>query len=481
MSTSKTVARNTITQLIGKVLTTLMSILVVSLLTRRLGDASYGDYATILAYTQVFSVFTDLGINLYVIKQLSTPGTDETREASRAFGFRIVTGAVFLSFGYVLARFLHFSDIQQTGIAIGLLAVFFQSLNSLFVSVLQAKLAMTYAVITEVIGRLVVLLLTVILLHYGKGVIWTIGAVAVGGIVNVFLTFLFTRRILAIHLEWNPPAWKEVLQRSFVISLITILSYLYFKIDSVMLSQLPLQGGLANNVEVGVYNVAYKILEILTLIPIIFLGNVFPILNRLIAQKDPKAINVMQRSINFLSIISFPVVTLLFIYAPQIIRLIAGSQYSASVLPLRILAFALLIFFYCQVFTDALLALNRQTDLLRVYLAATVFNGIANLIAIPYYSYRGAAVTTLLTQCIVLIAPYYLTRKQLNFRFSFTIPGKILAITLIWSVAAWSLRTSSIYLSIPLLLGTYALALFALKVVTPAELRQLRRPEELSR
>ena len=63
MSLTRGVAYNTTIQIVGKVITTIISLFIVAALTRYLGVAGFGQYTTIFAYTGFFGVLAVLGEN----------------------------------------------------------------------------------------------------------------------------------------------------------------------------------------------------------------------------------------------------------------------------------------------------------------------------------------------------------------------------------------------------------------------------------
>ena len=67
MSFTRKIALNTIVQIIGKVLTTLISLVLIAALTRYLGVSGYGQYTTIFAFTQFFAVLADFGFFLFLV------------------------------------------------------------------------------------------------------------------------------------------------------------------------------------------------------------------------------------------------------------------------------------------------------------------------------------------------------------------------------------------------------------------------------
>ena len=63
MNTSQKVAYNTVAQLIGKAATTITTLLLTVLITRRFGPAGYGDFTVMMAYAALFYIVAAFPIN----------------------------------------------------------------------------------------------------------------------------------------------------------------------------------------------------------------------------------------------------------------------------------------------------------------------------------------------------------------------------------------------------------------------------------
>ena len=87
--------------------------------------------------------------------------------------------------------------------------------------------------------------------------------------------------------------------------------------------------------DVGVYSVAYRFIEQVLYIPSFFVAAVFPIIASYHATSDALLKLAIDKSFAFLVILGFPVTAALFILAPDVVNLIAGSDFDEAVTPLR--------------------------------------------------------------------------------------------------------------------------------------------------
>ena len=473
MGLTRKVAKNTIFQLVGKVLTTVFSLLLVTLIARKLGVSEFGNYTAIVSYGQFFAIFADLGVNIYLIKRITDPGVDEAEEVGSMLGLRIATAIVVIILAYVLMFILPYSAEIRIGIAVVMWAIFAQTVNSLFVSVLQAKLEMYYAALTEVVGRFSVLAFTFIALLFSRNLIWIILSVTLGGAINLYLTYYFSKNFVRFKLIWQPKMWVKILMESLPISVTAVLSFIYFKIDSVLMSFIPIHNKI-NSVELGIYGSAYKVIEILQLLPGILLGNIFPVITNYVATKNEKLRSVIQRSFDVLAVLGLPITAFVFIYSKQIINIIVGPEFSLATKPLQILAFAVFLNYFSGLFCYIALALNKQISLIYVYLTAAIFNVATNLIFIPIYSYTAASVITLVTQVIVLIGSFSICRKELAIIPSFKNTSIVSLIVIFISAIAWfGMRDWNIFIVLVLLATLYLGLILATKVFSSVELKRV--------
>ena len=131
---------------------------------------------------------------------------------------------------------------------------------------------------------------------------------------------------------------RRLTKASLPVGFFTILGIVHFRIDTVLLSILkPLA-------DVGVYSVAYRFIEQVLYIPSFFVAAVFPIIASYHATSDALLKLAIDKSFAFLVILGFPVTAALFILAPDVVNLIAGSDFDEAVTPLRILVLSSIFF-----------------------------------------------------------------------------------------------------------------------------------------
>ena len=99
MSTARALALNTGVQIIGKIVSTSIGIVIIGIMTRFLGQEGFGIYSTANAFLQVFALLMDMGLNVTFIAILGEHADDpayERRCTSALFTLRILMAVVMI-------------------------------------------------------------------------------------------------------------------------------------------------------------------------------------------------------------------------------------------------------------------------------------------------------------------------------------------------------------------------------------------------
>jgi O-antigen/teichoic acid export membrane protein len=111
-------------------------------------------------------------------------------------------------------------------------------------------------------------------------------------------------------------------------------------------------------------------------------------------------------------ILAYPIVFI--VSTPEFLSRLPEGFYGSDI-ALQILMFALLFQFLNVLFAFILIAVNKQSKLLYINGACVIFNVVTNMIFIPHYGFRGAAVTSVLSELFILIGTYVMAKKYLKF------------------------------------------------------------------
>lgn len=493
LSTARKVLGNTIVQVFGKVITAGISIVIIKLITNYLGLAGYGEYTTVYELLAFFGIVADFGIFQIAVREMSRYPEKKTKIFGNILSLRMLltlvsmlmaTGVVFLIPQYA-------DTLIPLGVAIASVTTFTTIISGTLASVLQTDLRMGRFVIATILGKFVSLGYMLWVIFYGFTGDLTAGfhQLLVAGIAGnglmLLITYLFTRKIVPISFRFEWQFWREVLAKALPYGTAIILATIYFRIDVILLSLLR------GSEEVGIYGVAMRILENLQMLPVFFMNSALPAITRLLTDNLPKLRLLIQYSFDFLLMIALPIVAGGFVLAYPLTAVIASPEFLSDVaqsfygsdIALQILLFAMLLAFLSNLFGYTLLAGNQQIKLLYLNGAAVIFNLVSNLFVIPVWGFRGAAVTSVLSEIIVCISAFYLVRQLTGVRLRLNTFTKSLLAALIMGVSVWYLQpitydiwqNKNLLILIPLGAIIYGLVLLATKAITPEMLALLKR------
>ncbi len=484
MSLTRKVAYNTIIQIIGKVVTTALSLVLIGYLTRYLGVAGYGQYTTIFAYVSFWSVLADFGFFTITVREISKNPKQTSRIFNNVLTLRALLGLLVFAMSFLVVLLIpQYSWPIKIGIGLCATSWFWTTLNSTYVAIFQTHLKMDRSVITEVIGRIVILILTIISIKSGYGLTAIIAAYLIGNIINFFASMILGLPLVKFRLAFDYKFWKEIFLEALPMGTIIILGMIYFKADTVILSLMK------SPTDVGIYGAPFKILEILLLIPVMFLGNVFPIITKYITNKDTRLIPAIQKSYDFIILMAFPIVLGVFVLVKPIIRFIAGDvfvttstignifgQVAAAPLVLQILIFTVGLNFITQVFNNCVIASSQQKKLVMPYVIFVIVNIVLNLLLIPKFSYIGAAIATLITALMGLILTSLIAHKSvINLHLEQSIIIKSLFSSLIMGSLLYYFNLQGVNLFILIAIGvfSYLLLMILVKGITKEQFQLL--------
>ncbi len=448
-----------------------MGIVAAGVTTRYLGVDDYGALTAAIGFTSIANLVTDLGITTVGSREIA-----KHPERTQRLVSAIVTAGLGLSMlgmvvgvGLTLTLYGGSDDHLIRTAALLLLSTlpltaFYGAAGAYFVSRQQPYMGMIGSVVSSVITLGVLVASTVfdwgftgVVLAYVVAYLaqWAIMVTLASGKIRLRPSrdFRLARQLLG---------WALPLGVSFLIGVI------YWRIDIVMLSKL------SSEAEVGLYGLAYKMVDALAVIAQFVLITLTPEFARLAA--NPRRFDqIVEKAFSAMQLGSLGVCVPFALFAPEITDLVGGDAFDKAGTLLRIRLIGVALSFLSAAIGQAIVAKNRQRSLMSLSALVLVANVLVNLALIPLWGATGAATAFAVSEIAHLAAILYIYR-----RFA-PVPhlqqgGRVfLAAAVMCVAAAVKLlpvggSTGSILdvaLGIPLSLVLYIVALYALKAMPP--------------
>jgi len=426
MSLSSKIAYNTIIQLIGKVISTILGLIALAMMARYLGQAGFGSYTTIITFVSFFAIIADLGLTLVTVQMISQPGINENKVLNNIFGLRLVSIILFLGLAPLVAIFSPYPPFVKLGILIAAISFLFPALNQVLIGLFQKKLRMDKAVIADTASRILLVAGIYIALKLNSGLNGILWASVLSAGFNFLISYILAGKYLLLKPAFDLHLWKEIIGKSWPLAVTIVLNLLYLKTDTLILSLIKSPG------DVGLYGAAYRMIDVLTTLPFMFAGIILPILTlSWFEEKKEYFASVLQKSFDLMAIFSIPIIAGTLVLADPLIVLVAGNDFAGSGPILKILIFALVAIFLGCMFAHAVIAINRQKKMIGSYIYVSVTSIILYLIFIPRFSYYGAAAVTIYSELAIALLSAYVVWRYTKFIPNFRIVLKVILSSII--------------------------------------------------
>lgn len=467
MAIARKIAYNVIFNVITKILSTILALVGIGFITRYLGKEGFGDYSTVLAFFAFFGSVADLGIYSITAREISRPEADEKKIISNALGLRLTSSLLVFFFTPILIYFLPYTIEVKMGILIVAASFVFSTTYMVLNGVFQKNLAMDKVALAEVLGKILQIIVIILAVKLDLGFIAIVFSVLASMIFNFALVLFLARKYVSLSLQFDFAYWKKFLIESAPLGFSALLIFIYFKIDTILLSILK------NAADVGLYNAAYKVLENITFFPAMIVGLIFPLLSRNIFTDKKEFSRIANETLKVFVILIVPLMVGTLFLADGVIHLIGGDAFAASANILRILIFALVFVFFGNLFNSILIASNHQKKLIIPLLLCALFNIGANLFLIPIYSYYGAAITSVFTEFFVTLAGFFLVLKYVKFKPTVENFPQVLFSGLMMSLFLYFFSFANFFLLALGSIGVYLLFLWLTKTITAKEISSI--------
>jgi O-antigen/teichoic acid export membrane protein len=251
-----------------------------------------------------------------------------------------------------------------------------------------------------------------------KSVFGLIALIGGFGIIGLAAVSILTNIVTLALLGWNghdmlreghAPGTKRSIDRplirrmvgeSWFLMLNHFLATIFFQIDVILIE--AMHGARM----VGQYSVAYKWVSALNIIPSFFTQALLPMMSRQAHDDRPGLRRNYILAIKLLVCTALPVAVIFTFMADFLAGALGGAQYLRDgAIATQLMIWSIPIGWMNSLTQYVLIALDMQRRIMRAFVIAVTFNIITNLIFIPQYGYRAAALTTIASE-VVLFIPF---------------------------------------------------------------------------
>ncbi len=468
MISAKSLASNFSIQATGKVLSVLIGLVVIAVITRSLGRHDFGEYTTAITFLQFFGVLVDFGLTLTLIVMISQKGRDEKKIVGNFFGLRLVSGLLLFSLAPIVVLFFDYSTVVKWAVLYGALSYFLMGGATMLVGIFQKHEAMWRVAVAELINRAIIFFLVLLVAYFQLGVVAFIASSILANGVWLWMMVRFAKPYVTVTPLFDFGVWKEIFFLSWPIAISIVFNLLYLKGDILFLAHFR------DPSEVGLYGISYRVLDVLTVLPTMFMGLVLPSFVHLWSTGDKEKFGqYLKRVFDVFMVAIIPIVVGTQIVAGDVIALIAGNEFLPATAVLQWIIFAMFFVFVGTLFGHLVVAINKQKQMTWGYLFVAILSVIGYMIFIPTYGMWGAVWVTLFSECLIALLTFAVVSSTIKIFPSLVVFLKaLISAAVMYFILAWiPVR----YLALDLLLGggIYIALIFSLGAVKISSLKTM--------
>ena len=397
MDTVNKIAKNTSILFSATLISYLFGFFTTLYAARYLGAEEFGVISLALALTGIYIIFTDLGLNTLIVREISR---DKTLVDSYVTNITLIKlMLVVITFGLLILTIKILGYSQQVTYVVILItfSMIFTSFSGLFNSIFQAYEKMEYQSIGTILNAALILLGVLIAIYYNLSVItFAFVYVIASFIVLIYSFMVYSWKFALPKIIIDLSFWKPTIKEALPYGITGIFATVYLWIDSIILSVM------VGNEVVGWYNAAYRLVFIFLSLYAVYMISIFPVMSGFYKSSKKSIKIVYERSFKYLLIVSFPLAVFITLMANKIILFIYGTGYIPSIITLQILIWTIVFMFINNLSYYLLGSINKPLIGVKIFAFGAILNIILNLLLIPKFSYIGSAYATVITEISML-------------------------------------------------------------------------------
>ncbi len=462
-------ARNTSFFTLALVGQKIISFLYFTFLARLFGPEAIGKYVFALSLTTLFSVLLDLGLANVLTREVARQPDSAERYARLVIGFKILAMLVVVALAIAFMWLAGYGLLARQLVYIAAVVMVLDSFTLTAYSTIRGFHNLTWESIGTVLMQAITAGGGLIVSLFTRDLRWFMAALALAALVNCIYSLWQLRGRYKVSLKprIDKVDYRFLARLAWPFALAAVLTRFYGYLDTVLLSLL------SGDRAVGIYSVAYKITFALQFIPAAFSASLFPGFSSYFSSAPEKLANTFTRGIIYLTAIAVPVSLGIISLAPEIIKAVYPA-FTEAIVPLQVLIFSLIFLFLTFPVGALLPACDRQLRQTGNLALAAGSNLLLNLLLIPALGPLGAAIASVVSTIVLLVAGFWVARQlvSLDMRFLLVRLSKITLTGLImFFIASWLKQVIVFWGVVPVAGLVYVSLLLAVGGITRQELR----------
>jgi len=364
------------------------SVVSAAFLFRHLGLHDASRYVLALTLAAIVAAVSDLGLTAVGVKELATtPAAQRERLARDLLGLRItltLAGAtVVIAFAAVA-----YSPQLALGVFLACVGLLLQATQDNYGLTLVIGLRLGWIAALEALRQLLTMALVLVFVALGAKLNVFLAITIPVGVVLVAVTIRLVGGSRSLRPSFSPRRWHRFTRAMLPYSLAVAASAIYFRISVVLVTLL------AGAKQQGYFAASFRIVEVLTAVPLLLVSSAFPIFANA-AHGDQKRLGYAAGRVFEVALLAGAWTAVsLGVGADLATRVIGGAEFKGADNLLAIQGVALAAMFVSLVWANLLLSMGRYRAILTISLSMLALNTLLVSVLVPIDGARGAAIAT---------------------------------------------------------------------------------------
>ena len=407
MNTIQRIAKNTAALFAAQFVVSILGLVLSIFIARSLGPVIFGEYSFALAFTAIFAVFSDLGYNTLLIREVARDKSQASKYLNNVLCMRALLSLVIFALIVITINVMGYPADTKNIIYLFGIYTLIVSFSAVFKVTFRAFEKMEYEAGINIFTNIIRVSLGLLVLFLGYGLIELALVFLFSGGFDVLLSFFVCeRKFVKPKIELDFEFWKSTIKVALPLSMLSIFGLIYVRIDTIMLSMMK------GDAVVGWYNAAYNLVLAFKPIPQLLMNALFPLMSGYYVSSKNSLKITYERSFKYLFILGLPLAVGITLLADRFILLFYGQQFYPSIIAVQILAWDILLIFLYMCSAFILASIDKQNQMAVIAGCAALINVILNMFLIPSFSYVGAAVATIVTETTLITLYFILISKS---------------------------------------------------------------------
>jgi O-antigen/teichoic acid export membrane protein len=446
--------------------------LLLLLTARLLGAVEFGQFMLAISIVSIASVVLEGGVDILIVRELSSKPEEYREFFGNSSLLKLFLGIVSGMASIIVCFILKMDWGLLVLVCLASLYSISSTLLLHFRSAFRAFEVLKYEALSTMLekGSVIVLCGGILLMHLGVRAYMIGYVVAYGLTCTVTLSLILSKLGMPKFRLTSSYLWAHVIKPALPFAVLNLFAIIYFRSGTIMLQALT-----GSEELVGYYNAGYRLVESFMLFPTIVVAPIYPVISR--KRTDTASVkNVMSEAIRALFFIGVSLAVPIFVFRDKITLLLFGEGYRLATNSVGILALTMIPISLNFAAGTLVAALGRQKKSNLFVMVVTFLNLILNYLGIRFFGTEGAAVTTVVTETLLVTCNLFVVHDYISWRSVVSVfLRSVVPAFLASSLTLALIEKISFFFQLSIAVVVMFAGYFFLKLVTLSDIRKMLR------